>query len=165
MALTREKKQKIIEDLENKIKKQKIMVFVDFTGLKVKDFSDLRKKIKKTEGEIKVVKKTLLKVVFKKIKKEIDPKKMVGELALVFGYNDIILPVKTVCQFSEAHPNLKILGGFFEEKFLTDQEVIDLSQLPSKEELVGRLIFTARNPVYMIYYILQNNLNILRIKT
>ena len=60
MALTKAQKKKILEELKEKIARQKIMVFVDFTGLKVKDLSNLRKKMKAADGEIKVVKKTLL---------------------------------------------------------------------------------------------------------
>ena len=62
MALTKTQKQKIINDLKDKIARQKALLFIDFTGLKVKDISNLRKKLKAINSELKVAKKTLMKI-------------------------------------------------------------------------------------------------------
>lgn len=164
MPLTKNQKQKILEDLIEKLKKQKALFFVDFTGLKVKDFSELRKKIKSLGDEIKVIKKTLMDVAFKKLKLNIEPRKMKGEIALVLAYKDEILPAKTIYQFSKENEKLKILAGFLNGKLLDSDKVIELAQLPSKEELIGKLIFVGKSPISMIYNILQTNLNILKIK-
>ena len=160
MALTKTQKKKIIEDLKDKIGKQKIMVFVDFTGLKVKDFSNLRQALKKAGSEIKVAKKTLMDLVLKEKKIEIKAKKLVGEIALVFGYQDEISGPKAVYQFSKNHPNLKILGGIFENKAQDSAQILTLAQLPSKEELVAKLFSPARFPS-MFYSMLQRKLGIL----
>lgn len=164
MPLTKNQKQKILEDLTEKLKKQKALFFVDFTGLKVKDFSELRKKIKSLGDEIKVIKKTLMDVAFKKLKLNIEPRKMKGEIALVLAYKDEILPAKTIYQFSKENEKLKILAGFLNGKLLDSDKVIELAQLPSKEELIGKLIFVGKSSISMIYNILQTNLNILKIK-
>jgi len=83
MSITKDKKREIIKELGEKITKQKIVVFADFTGVKVKELSDLRKKIKKEEGELKVVKKTLARIAFQKSGLEIDTKKLQGEIAFI----------------------------------------------------------------------------------
>ncbi len=101
MALTKTQKQEVLEDLKEKIAKQKAVVFVDFTGLKVKALSDLRKKIKAAGDEIKIAKKTLFGIAFKKAGFEFDSKKLKGEIALVFGYKDEISPAKITNQFAK----------------------------------------------------------------
>ncbi len=158
MAFTRAEKQNILEELEKKIEKQKTIIFVDFTGLKVKDFSNLRKKIKAVGDELKVVKKTLMEIAFKKAKIEADPKKMPGEIALVFGYKDGMGPAKTIYQFSKENEHLKILGGFFEDKFRTAEDIIVLAQLPSREELLAKLLGTISAPVSNFVRVLQGNI-------
>lgn len=140
MPQTKAQKQKILEDLNEKIAKQKIMIFVDFTGLKVKDFSALRKKIKITSDEIKVAKKTLMEIALKKAKIEVETKKLPGEIALVFGYKDELLPAKIIYQFAEKNQNLKILGGYLENKIRTVEEITTLAKLPSREELLARTL-------------------------
>jgi large subunit ribosomal protein L10 len=147
MPVTREKKKKILEELKEKIEKQKIIVFVDFTGLKIRDFSELRKRIKSVGDEIKVVKKTLANLAFKEKKFNVDVKNLKGELALIFGFKDEILPAKTVFEFSNENPNLKILGGIFGEKFLEADKIIELAKLPSREELLANLTRSISAPI------------------
>jgi large subunit ribosomal protein L10 len=158
MAQTKEQKQKVIDDLKEKIEKQKSMVFVDFTGLKVKDFSILRKKMKAVGNELKVAKKTLLGVVFKKAGLEVEFKKIKGEIAVIFGLKDEFSPAKLSWQFAEANQNLKILGGYFEKKIRTAEEITALAQLPSKEELLARLVGSIKAPVSGFVGVLNGNL-------
>jgi large subunit ribosomal protein L10 len=147
MALTKEKKKKILQELKEKIEKQKIIIFVDFTGLKVGDFFELRKRIKSIGDEIKVVKKTLANLAFKEKKIGVDVKELKGEIALIFGFKDEILPAKTVYEFSKENQNLKILGGIFEKEFLEADKIIELSKLPSKEELLANLLSSISAPI------------------
>ena len=158
MALTKAQKKKILDELKEKIAKQTVMIFVDFTGLKVKDLSSLRKKLKSVGNEIKVAKKTLMGIAFKKAKLEIEPKKMSGEVALVFSYKDQISPAKMVYQFSQENPNLKILGGFFENKFREAEEIIALAKLPSREELLAKLVGSISSPISNFVNVLQANI-------
>lgn len=158
MALTKVQKQKIIEDLKEKIERQKAIIFVDFTGLKVKDLSNLRKKLRTADNELKAVKKTLLGLVFKERDFKIDTEKLKGEIAIVFGFKDALSLAKIIYQFSQEKPNLKILGGFFEKKFQEAEEIITLAQLPTREELLARLAGTIFAPVSNLVNVLQGNI-------
>ena len=160
MASTKQQKQKIVEELKEKIGKQKTVVFFDFTGLKVKDLSNLRKKLKKENGELKVAKKTLMAIAFKELNESVakNIKKLTGEIALVFGYQDVILPAKTLWQFSKSFPSLKILGGFVENDFKEAEEIIMLAQLPSKEELLAKLVGSIASPMSGFMNVLQGNI-------
>jgi len=158
MALTKAQKQKILDELKEKIAKQKAMVIFDFTGLKVKDFSNLRKKIKSAGDDIRVAKKTLLGIALKDAKLKIETKKIPGELAVAFGYSDEISPAKITYQFSQENPNLKILGGFLENKWREAEEIIELAQLPTREELLTRLVGSINAPLSNFVYALRYNL-------
>lgn len=158
MALTCEQKEKIIEDLRKKIEKQKAIVFVDFTGLKVKDLFNLRKRLKSVDNELKVVKKTLMEFAFKKESLQVEPEKLKGEIALVFGYKDQLSPAKITYQFSKDYPNLKILGGFFENKFREAEKIIELAQLPTREELLAKLVGSISAPVSNFVNVLRRDL-------
>ncbi len=158
MALTKTQKQKILQDLKEKIAKAKAIVLVGIAGLKVKDISELRKKLKTIDGNLKVVKKTLAERVLKENKLDFDKKRFKEELALVFGFEDEILPAKTVYQFSQENDKLKILGGFLEQKFQAAEEIITLAQLPSKEELLAKLVGSIASPISGLVNVLQGNI-------
>ena len=159
--LTRIQKQKIIKDLKEKIQKQKIIIFVDFTGLKVKDHFNLRKKLKTMDSQIKVAKKTLAEIAFKELKgktlQSFDVKNLRGQVAFIFGFKDEISPTKIVWLTSQENPNLKILGGFLEDQFIEAEKVIELAKLSGKEELLGRLVGSVSAPISNFIYILQAN--------
>jgi len=158
MAISREKKQKVIEDLKEKILKQRTIILVDFTGLKVKDFSDLRRRLKLIDGELKVAKKTLIALVLKKAGLETEVKKLKGEIALAFGFKDEISPAKIVWQFSQENPNFKILGGFLENSFIDTEKIIELAKLPTREELLARLVGSISAPISNFVNILKANI-------
>jgi len=158
MALTREQKKKIIEDLKEKIARQKAIIFVGITGLKVKDLSELRRKLKAVEGNLQVVKKTLIEKAFKENDLEFDRNKYREEVALAFGFENEIKLAKRVHQFSLVNERLKILGGFFENRFREAQELITLAQLPTREELLARLVGTLSAPLTNLASALQYNL-------
>jgi large subunit ribosomal protein L10 len=158
MALKKEQKQKIIEDLKKEIERQKIMIFVNFKSLKTKDFLNLKKELKENDCLLTVAKKTLLKIAFNEQKTKIDEEKLEGQVASVFGFKDEILPAKIVYQFSKEDKNLKILGGFFEGKFKETEEIIFLAKLSSKEEVLARLVGTISTPVSNLTNVLQGNI-------
>jgi large subunit ribosomal protein L10 len=158
MPLTKLKKQQIIEELKEKIARQKITIFVDFAGLKIKDFSLLRKKLKEVENGLKVAKKTLIEIAFKNSGIKINKKDLKGEIALVFGFKDEISPAKIVWQFSQDHPNLKIVGGIFENNFVGPEKIIEIAKLPTKEELLQKLINNLSAPIYNFVNVLKINI-------
>jgi len=160
MALTKQQKQEIVNDLKEKIDDQKTMVFVDFTGLEVKDLFDLREKLKKKKSLLKVSKKTLLKVALK----DFDPsladriKELNGELAVIFGFEDEVSPAKVVFNFSTGNDKLEILGGFFQGKYIDKDKVIELAKIPTEEELLARLVGSLSAPISNFANVLQGNI-------
>lgn len=145
--LTKQQKQQLIEELADKLKRQKSLVFTDFRGLKVGELQDLRKKLKEAGAEYRVAKKTLIKLVLDKAKKKIDTSQFKDSMALAFGYQDPIMPAKVIDKFAKEHKDLKILGGLMNDDFLTIDEVKELANIPSKDELLIKLIVNLRSPI------------------
>jgi len=148
MAISREKKKKILDQLKEKITKQKIIIFVDFTGVKSKDLFALRGKISEVGGEMKVAKKTLINLALKEMNLNlVDVKKLIGEVAVIFGIKDEISSAKIVSEFSKENKNLKILGGILERKFIEPEKIEEIASLPSREQLLARLVGELSAPI------------------
>ena len=158
MALTKTQKQKIVDDLKEKVDKQKSIVLASIVGVKVKGLTRLRKEMKKQDCELKVAKKTLISLAFKEKKIDIDTKKLEGEVALSFGYRDEILPFKILYDFSKEDENLKILGGLIGQELLTREKAIELAQLSTREELLARLVGSIFSPISGLVNVLQGNI-------
>lgn len=150
MALTKEQKTKQLDALKDKIKNQKSMVFIDFAKVPSKEMFALRKNLKAEGCTMQIAKKTLARIAlgqsnisfWNKIKAVVP-----GQLALVFGIEDGIAPARIVNKFAKTQENLKILGGLFESKFIDREKVLVLANLPTRTELLGRLVGSIYSPV------------------
>lgn len=158
MATTKAKKQEVVKELGAKLAKHKALVFADFTGLKVKDLSNLKKKLKSVVSEFKVAKKTLMAVAFEDQKINVDPKKMVGEIALILGYNDEVAPAKTVYEFSKTNEHIKIIGGYLQGQSLSADQVVALAKLPTKDQLLANMVGSLSAPMRGLATVLNGNL-------
>lgn len=150
MALTRDQKQKSLKDLKESIAKQKSIIFADFSKVNSKDLFHLRKQLKEAGCALKIAKKTLVRIALGQsnisfwhtIKKHIP-----GQLALVFGIDDEVAPARISNQFAKTNEHFKILGGIFEKKLMEKEKVLFLANLPSKTELLSKLVGSLSSPI------------------
>jgi large subunit ribosomal protein L10 len=156
--LTKIQKKKVINDLADKIKRQQGLIFTDMKGIKVVDIQKLRREIKKAEGEYKVAKKTLTNLALKQEKRNIDMTKFEGSLSLVFGYKEPVSLAKILVNFGKKNENLKILGGLINNVFFTTEQIKDLANIPSREELLAKLIWSIQYPISGFANVLQSNI-------
>lgn len=164
MAKTKEQKKQILKDLKEDLKKQKALVLVDFTGLSASDILDLREKLKKRQCLLKVTKKTLfqkaiqhqknkaLEILGKKVNEIKTP------LALVFSFEDLVSAARVCYQFSQSNENLTILAGLLDNEVLTKEKVVKLATLPSKEELLGKVVGALTAPYFNFVFVLEANI-------
>ena len=155
MPKTKERKQKDIEGLSQKLADSKSAVFTNYYGLKVKDVEVLRKNCRDNDLSCLVAKKTLLKKVLKE--KGIEAPELSGEILAIFS-NDEVGAAKISAQFAKEHQALKIVSGLLEGKITTREAVIALSKLPSKQELLGKLLGTLNAPISGFTNVLAGNL-------
>lgn len=143
MALTKEQKTKQIKDIKEKIANQKSIVFVDFNKVPSKEMFSLRKTLKEQGCNLKIAKKTLVRVAFGQSKlsfwNKIKPS-IPGQLALVLGIEDEIAPARISNTFAKTQENFKILGGIFENRFIARERVLELAAIPTRNELLSRLV-------------------------
>lgn len=158
MALNKEQKNNIVSDLKKNIEKKKSLVFIGFDGIDVKELTDFRETLKEQGNELKVAKKSLMKIALESKNIDFDPRKLEGEVAMVFGYEDELAPSKLSYNFSKKNQNVKILGGFLEDTFYEMGDIIKLAQLPSKEQLLGMLVGTLSAPATNLVGVLSGNM-------
>lgn len=157
--LTREQKKQIIEELVDKLNKQKGVVFFDYTGLKVNEFQELRRELRENKIDCRVIKKSLIDLALAQAKiTDIKTRQLPGQIALLLGYEDEVLPAKLLYGFSKKNENVKILAGLVEKDYLDETATMTLAKLPSKQELLTKLVAAVKSPLFGLHYVLQANL-------
>ena len=157
MAITKAKKQETVKELKDKVEKQQSLVFVDFTGTKVKDLSAIRLKMRENDAELKVAKKTLFKIALEG-KGMNWPSNLQGEVAAGFSYKDQVFPFKLLSDFAKETGTVRILGGFIGNTFYEEERAKEIAELPSREQLLVNVVGSVGAPVYGLMNALQWNL-------
>lgn len=155
---TKSQKKELVKDLAGKLKASKAVVFSDFKGLSVKDMTSLRRELREKGIDFKVLKKTLINVALQESKIDFDAKKMEGQIAVATSEQDEVEAAKIIAKAAKTNQNIKIAGGLLGDKALTGEEVIELSKLPGKEELLAKLVGTLNAPVSGFVRVLSGNI-------
>ncbi len=158
MAITKEKKGQILKDLEEKFSRAKSVYFAENKGLSVKNVTALRKKLHDRGSDFVVAKKTLMKMAAKNQNlPEINDEALTGPIAAVISYDDdLISPSKMVKDFGDTVESKVVLtGGIMEGRLLSKAETVELASLPSKEQLLARLVGSMKSPLTGFYMIIK----------
>lgn len=159
MAKSKDQKTKDLKALEEKLNKMKSIVFIDYRGISVPQVSQLRELVRENGGEYLVSKKTMVNLAFQKAGIDgVEAKKLEGNLALVFGFEDEVAPAKVVKEFKDKEEVTEILGGVLENRFIDQEQVIALAKLPSKQELLAKLVGSLNSPISGFVNVLAGNL-------
>jgi len=159
IMISKDKKIEITKDLSEKLSRQKAVVFFDYTGLKVSQFQELRSQLREQGIDCQAVKKSLIDLSLEKAKiKDGKIKDLPGQLALALGYEDEVLPAKLLYDFSKKNEDLKILTGFVNGQYLENEAILSLAKLPSKQELLAKLVGSVGSPISGLVNALEGNL-------
>ena len=149
MAKSKEEKREALDQLRQEIKNNKAFIFINFQGLKTKDIFELRKKLKSNLSRLRMAKKTLIALSLKNLGIDLKKNKLEGQVAIAFGNDEINLS-KILFEFSEKFKSFKIIAGYLkngEYNFLEQEKIIELANLPTRKELLSKLIWTISNPI------------------
>ena len=144
----REKKERIIDTLQEAFAKCSIGILTDYRGLSASEMTRLRRKLRETGIEYKVTKNTLARFAAQRAGKDELVSSLDGPIAIAFGYGDITAPAKAIADYAgTAATSLSIKGGLLDDRILTSQDVRSLSKLPSKEVLLARVAGGMQMPI------------------
>lgn len=160
MPLTKKQKADILQDVVDKMKEAKAVVFADFKGLSVSDMSEMRNKLREQGVQFKVVKKTLIKLAAKEagFDEEISDEALEGSVGVAFGMEDEISAAKLLHKFGKTNENLQLRGALFEGRVLSVAETNELAMIPGKEELLAKLVFLLNSPIQGFHGVLNNTI-------
>lgn len=131
------------------------LILTSFKALKTVEFNEMRAKLRPSKSEYRVVKNSLTRIALKNAGMSELADKLEGPTAIVLERGDAIAAMKIVFDFAKTHENLKIQGGFFDGKVLSDKELKAIASLPSREVLLARLLGTLQAPMVNLVSVLQ----------
>ena len=140
MGRTLENKQQIVEEIKTLLNESEMAVVLDFKGLTIKEMSDLRAKLRSNNGICKVTKNSLMRRAINGQSNWTDLESLLtGTNAFVLIKDDVGSAVKAIQTFQKETNKSETKGALFEGKLLSESEIKDIANLPSKEVLMAKI--------------------------
>jgi large subunit ribosomal protein L10 len=142
MAMDRKGKEALREVAEGRFGKANAAIVAEYRGLTVASLTELRKALKKVNGEFRIVKNRVAKkAVLGKAEsaKEIADS-LKGPVGIAFLYGDAAAGAKALTEFEKSNELFKITAGVMDSRRLSSKEVAAIASLPSKEVLLGQIV-------------------------
>lgn len=147
MPLSKDKKKVMVAGLEDVLKKSQGAVFVGFKGLKVNDANKMRKGFRAQGVDYVVAKKTLLNRALDAAKVSGTRPEMGAEVAVAYSVDNLASSREIGGYLKKNKNALSILGGIFEGKFISKEEVMVYSSIPDKKTLYAQVVNLINSPI------------------
>ncbi len=147
--MKREEKERQVAWLHEELKTAKALFLTDFQGLSVAEMNALRSELRTRGIKFKVLKNTLARRAYEDTDVSVVGPNLAGPRAAAWTDQEGTVPTmaKVLIDFAKTHQNLGLIGGMLKGKTVSPSEMDILSKLPSREELLGRLLGQMMAPV------------------
>ena len=136
-----------VAEIQEKLQKSQSVMFLDYRGLTVSEVTELRNKMRAAGVEYKVIKNTMIRRAAQEAGVEGLGEILEGPTAVAFGYEDPVAPAKILVDFIENAKKTQLKGGVLAGRAMSQAEIKDLASLPSKEQLLAKLMGSLNAPV------------------
>ncbi len=152
--MKRTEKEQAVAVLETDLAKSRNAVLVGFAGLKVPEVTELRRQVRNTRSKYVVVKNTLALKATQGTPLEAMSKYFVGPTAVAYNEDNPVALAKVLTAFAKTNPNLVFKGAIVEGRPIEAKQIAAIAELPTREELVSRLLFLIQSPLRRLVTVL-----------
>ena len=147
MPLTREQKKSLAETYEGALAQAPHVFLVDFSGVSVPQATDLRNRLREAGGRYVVVKNRIALRAIEGQALDGLRDQFQGPTAAAFGDGDAVSIAKALTEFAKEVPALEFKGGLVNGQAVEAADIQEIATLPSREELIAKLLFLMQSPV------------------
>lgn len=155
---TLSQKRVVIDEISNKIKAAKAMVFADYRGLTVEQDTELRSALRKAGVEYKVVKNTLTRIAVNENGLEGLDGILNGPTAMAVSDTDPVAPAKVLSDYAKKFDKLELKAGVVEGKIIDLNGIKALAELPPREVLIAKVLGGFNAPISGFVNVLNGNM-------
>jgi large subunit ribosomal protein L10 len=154
MAVTRKEKEESLADITELLKNARGVVFSEYRGMTVKQLTQVRKSLNKENVKYQVVKVTLLRKALNVLGIKSDDLKYAGPMAVAVSEDEETTPARILKGMMKENPQIIFDGGIFNSELIGADMVNKLASIPSKQQLLGQLVYVLSGNVRSLLYAL-----------
>ena len=145
--MNKTEKTEMVEALGADLAKSSNAILFAFAGLKVPEVTELRRQVRATQSKYLVVKNTLALRATKGTPLEAVAEHFTGATGVAYNQSSPVALAKVLTNFAKTNPNLVFKAAVIEGQSVATSEIKVIAELPSREELVSKLLFVLQSPM------------------
>ena len=146
MAITKERKQEVLNTYQDWLKRSQAVILVEYTGAKMKDMDTIRARVRESGAEFHVVKNTLMRRVFTEQGMTLPDGFLLQSTAISFAFTDAPATAKALSDATKGMAFVKVKGGFLGGQMLSAAQVKSLADLPPLPVVRAQLLGVLQVP-------------------
>lgn len=156
--MKREEKAQAISEFNESIGQATNAFLIDFKGITVPQVTELRKQVRESGSQYLVVKNTLALIAVKDSPLKTLEKQFSGMTAVAFNKTDAVALAKALTKFAKDVPTVQFKGAMLNGQIVPAAQIQNIATLPSREELVSKLLYLLQSPIRGLAIVLNANI-------
>ncbi|MCB2224771.1 MAG: 50S ribosomal protein L10 [Actinobacteria bacterium] len=145
--MPRPEKVQAVAEIKERVEAAEAVFLAEYAGLSVKEQQQMRRALRATEGEFKVVKMTLAKLAVEELGHSDLAELLTGPTGLTFADQDAAATAKALQEFAKEHTRLVIKGALLSGELIPPEKVSELAELPSRDVLLAQIAGAFQAPM------------------
>jgi large subunit ribosomal protein L10 len=146
LAISKQRKEEVIAQYQNWLKRSEAVILVEYTGVSMKDLDNIRNKVREAGGEFHVVKNTLARRAFAESGMSSLEDHLVKSTAVSFAFSDPVATAKALADATKGNEFVKVKAGFMNGQALSSSQVKALADLPPLPVVRAQLLGVLQAP-------------------
>lgn len=147
MAISLEKKQTIVTEYVEKLRRSQAVIVTEYRGLTTKQLQSLRRELRGCDSELAVSKNTLMARALTEVGLPVPESLLTGPTAVAFCFNELAAPAKVLTKFAKDSKVMVLRGGVMGPSVFGEAGVQMLTELPGKDQLRGQVVGMLQAPL------------------
>jgi len=147
MAISRKNKTELLKKYKDILKNKEGYFLVRSDNIDTATVTELKKELKNNNANFRVLKNTIFKIALQDTEQPVEIQNFDGATAVIYFDQDPTIPARLIRDIQEETEQMNAKGGVFEGEFLSEEKVIQLAEIPSRQELLGMLVGSMSAPL------------------
>src|SRR4051794_13309056 len=156
--MNREEKAAVISEFSDGVGQATNAFLIDFKGITVPQVTELRRQVRESGSSYVVVKNTLALIAVKDSPLTQIKDQFSGMTAVAYNTTDAVILAKALTKFAKDVPAVQFKGALLNGQIVPASEIQNIANLPSREELVSKLLYLMQHPIRGLVTVLQANI-------
>ena len=145
--MNRSEKADVVKELQKVFRESGSVILIDFKNVNVPDITELRRKVRESDSEYRVVKNTLALRAAEGTSVDEIKQYFEGPTAVAYTEENVVGLAKVLRSFIKEHSGMSFKVGVLDGQVVSDEQVSSLADMPSREELLSKVLFLLNAPL------------------